>query len=83
MGGGRRLRSCRLAPDKGVSMSDPSDGGTPENASTGKRKYGIGKYDTMRIVRVENASMEKASTNYKDGKHKYGKGKYVVGLGLR
>jgi len=34
-----------------------------ENASTGKRKYGKGKYETAHFARVENACMENASTN--------------------
>jgi len=36
--------------------------GGAENASTGKRKYGKGKYETAHFARMENASAENAST---------------------
>ena len=36
--------------------------GGAENASTGKRKYGKGKYETAHFARMENACMENAST---------------------
>ena len=36
-------------------------GGT-ENASTGKRNYGKGKYETAHFARMENACTENAST---------------------
>ena len=34
-----------------------------ENASTGKRKYRKGKYETAHFARMENACTENASTN--------------------
>ena len=36
--------------------------GGAENASTGKRKYGKGTYETAHFARVENACTENAST---------------------
>ena len=36
--------------------------GGAENASTGKRKYRKGKYETAHFARMENASTENAST---------------------
>ena len=36
--------------------------GGAENASTGKRKYGKGKYETAHFARMENACTENAST---------------------
>ena len=37
-------------------------GGGAENASTGKRKYGKGKYETAHFARMENACTENTST---------------------
>jgi len=39
-----------------------SGGGGAENASTGKRKYGKGKYETAHFARMENACTENTST---------------------
>ena len=36
--------------------------GGAENASTGKRNYGKGKYETAHFARMENACTENAST---------------------
>jgi len=36
--------------------------GGAENASTGKRKYGKGKYETAHFARMENACTENPST---------------------
>jgi len=36
--------------------------GGAENASTRKRKYGKGKYETVHFARMENACTENAST---------------------
>jgi len=38
-------------------------GGGAESASTGKRKYGNGKYGTARFLRMENATTAKVSMN--------------------
>ena len=43
-----------------ASNTGCADGGA-ENASTGKRKYGKGKYETAYFARMENASTEKAN----------------------
>ena len=42
--------------------------GGAENASTGKCKYGKGKYETAHFARMENACTENASTNLQEWK---------------
>jgi len=45
-----------------ISIDGGLEGGA-ENASTGKRKYGRGKYETAHFARMENGCTENASTN--------------------
>ena len=54
--------------------------GSAENASTGKRKYGKGKYETAHFARMENACTETQVRICRDGKRKYGKCKYNANL---
>jgi len=57
-------------------------GGGAENASTGERKYGKGKYETAHFSRTENASrLRKTQVRIcRDGKRQYGKYKYNANL---
>jgi len=56
---GRELDAVSVS----VSLSVCLSFGGAENASTGKRKYGKGKYETAHFARMENACTENASTN--------------------
>jgi len=53
------LHSVFLQVFRGLWKANGGD----ENASTGKRKYGKGKYETAHFARMENACTEIASTN--------------------
>jgi len=57
-----KLRHCHSIFSHIRKRDIPGVGGA-ENASTGKRKYGKGKYETAHFARMENACTENASTN--------------------
>ena len=60
-----RTPYCYIDPARHTMQAVPVTRryGGAENASTGKRKYGKGKYETAHFARMENACMEKVSTN--------------------
>jgi len=57
----KHLKDSTLLPVYKLNTTQAYPRGGAENVSTGKRKYGKGKYKTAHFARMENACTENAS----------------------